>query len=92
MQGVNGRHLGYQQTLSLIILKPYIIRTTIFQPDDDIIYFNERIVQDEFQVLFQELDVEMSMSEINKAIKNLKKIKECRARPNYLTYLLFLLL
>ena len=54
-----------------------------FQPDDDIIYFNERIVKDEFQVMFQELDVEISMDEINKAAKNLKKFKECRARPNY---------
>ena len=44
-----------------------------FQPDDDIIYFNERIVKDEFQVMFQELDVEISMGEINKAVKNLEK-------------------
>ena len=46
-----------------------------FQPDDDIIYFNERIVKDEFQVMFQELDVEISMGEINKAVRNLKNSK-----------------
>ena len=40
-----------------------------FQPDDDIIFFNERNVKDEFQVMFQELDVEISMGEINKAVK-----------------------
>ena len=32
-----------------------------FQPDDDIIYLNERIVKDEFQVMFQELDVDISI-------------------------------
>ena len=46
-----------------------------FQPDDAIFYFNERIVKDEFQVMFQELDVEFSMGEINKAVKNLKNSK-----------------
>ena len=35
----------------------------LFQPDDDIIYLNERIVKDEFQVMFHELDVEISMGE-----------------------------
>ena len=38
----------------------------LFQPDDDIIYFTERIVKDEFQVMFQELDIEISMGEIKK--------------------------
>ena len=56
-------------------LKPNIIQTTFFQPDDDIIYFNERIVKDEFQVMFQELDVEISMGEINKVVQNLKNSK-----------------
>ena len=42
-----------------------------------------RIVKDEFQVMFQELDVEISIGKINKAVKKSKKVKECRARPNY---------
>ena len=46
-----------------------------FQPDDDILYFNERIVKGEFQVMLQELDVVISTGEINKAVKNLKKSK-----------------
>ena len=38
----------------------------LFQPDDEIIYFNKRIVKDEFQVMFHELDVEISMGKIQK--------------------------
>ncbi|MCG8047974.1 MAG: reverse transcriptase family protein, partial [Candidatus Thiodiazotropha endolucinida] len=46
-----------------------------FQPDEDIIYFNERIVENEFQVMFEELDHEISFDEINKAVKTLKNSK-----------------
>lgn len=46
-----------------------------FQPDDDVLHFNERVVHGEFQVMFQELDVEITVYEINKAVKNLKQSK-----------------
>ena len=69
MQGVNGGHLGYQQTVFYDYFKAINNPDGHFQPDDDISYFNERIVKDEFQVMYQELDVEISMGEINKAVK-----------------------
>ena len=39
-----------------------------FQADDDIIYYNERYVRGELDIMFQELDVEISLSEIMKGI------------------------
>ena len=43
----------------------------LFQPGDDIILLvNERIVKYKFQVMFQELDVEISMGEIEKGSKS----------------------
>lgn len=41
-----------------------------YQEDEDITYFNERFVKSEFQVMFNELDSEISMQEIIKAIKD----------------------
>ena len=46
-----------------------------FQPDDDVLHFNERVVHGEFQVMFQELDAEITVYEINKVVKNLKQSK-----------------
>ena len=46
-----------------------------FQPADDVLHFNERVVHGEFQVMFQELDAEITVYEINKAVKNLKQSK-----------------
>ena len=43
-----------------------------FQPDADVLYFNERFVRDEFQTMFNELDTELSNAEITTAIKQLK--------------------
>jgi len=43
-----------------------------FQVDEDIVHFNERFVRDEFQVMFHELDTDVSLEEINKGIKQLK--------------------
>ena len=39
-----------------------------FQVDEDIVHFNERFVRDEFQVMFHELDSEVSLEENNKGI------------------------
>jgi hypothetical protein len=42
-----------------------------FQPDEDVIYFNERYLKGEFQIMFRELDEPNSDSEI-KACKELR--------------------
>ena len=42
-----------------------------FQPDDDIIYFNERYLNGEMQVMFDELNVSLTVDEIQKAIGQL---------------------
>ena len=47
-------------------------------------HFNERFVCDEFQVMFHELDSDVSLEEINKRIKLLKLIKSA-GPDNYLT-------
>ena len=46
-----------------------------FQADDDVLLFNERYVNGELQIMFQELDTEISLSEIKKGIKLLKNGK-----------------
>ena len=43
-----------------------------FQPDEDVIYFQERLLNSEIQVMFSELDVEITRKEISKSIKQLK--------------------
>ena len=47
-------------------------------------HFTERFVRDEFQVMFHELDTDVSLEEINKRIKQLKLIKSA-GPDNYLT-------
>ena len=47
-------------------------------------HFTERFVRDEFQVMFHELDTDVSLEEINKHIKLLKLIKSA-GPDNYLT-------
>ena len=42
------------------------------QEDDDIMFYNERYVNRELDIMFQELDVEISQSEIRKGIQSLK--------------------
>ena len=37
-----------------------------FNPDEDILYFNERFVRNEFQVMLSELDSEISKEDIFK--------------------------
>ncbi|MCG8044774.1 MAG: reverse transcriptase domain-containing protein, partial [Candidatus Thiodiazotropha endolucinida] len=46
-----------------------------FQADDDILFYNERYVKGELQIMFQELDTEISVSEIIKGVKSLKNGK-----------------
>ena len=55
-----------------------------FQVDEYIVHFNERFVRDEFQVMFHELDTDVSLEEINKRIKQLKLSKSA-GPDNYLT-------
>ena len=46
-----------------------------FQPDEEVIYFQERFLDSEIQVMFSELDVEITRKEILKSIKQLKNGK-----------------
>ena len=49
--------------------------TAFFQADEDVIFFNERYFHSEVQIMFSELDEEISMDEIKTAIKQLKNNK-----------------
>ena len=49
--------------------------TTFYQADEDVIFFNERYFQSEVQIMFSELDEEISIEEIKTAIKQLKNNK-----------------
>ncbi len=55
--------------------------THFYQPDEDILYFNERYLNEEFQVMFDDLNVEISQDEIKKACTSLKNGKS--AGPDY---------
>ena len=58
------------------ILKASIVQVTHFlNPNEDILYFNERFAKNEFQVMFSELDSEISKEDILTAIKHLKSGK-----------------
>lgn len=46
-----------------------------FQADEDVLYYNERYVKGELEVMFQELDVRISLREIRKGIRLLKNGK-----------------
>lgn len=46
-----------------------------FQADEDVLLYNERYVKGELGVMFQELDVEISLTEIRKAVQSLKNGK-----------------
>ena len=46
-----------------------------YASDEDILYFNERYVNNEFSVMFAELNTDFSQNEIIKAIKQLKSNK-----------------
>ena len=46
-----------------------------FQPDDDIVYFNDRYVNGELSVMFAELNVKISKENIVKACKSLNNGK-----------------
>lgn len=43
-----------------------------FQPDEEILYFYERYVQDELNIMFSELNVEISRFEVERAVQQLK--------------------
>ena len=43
-----------------------------FQSDDDILYFNERFLNSEIQIMFEELNRSITQEEIMRAIKQLK--------------------
>ena len=38
-----------------------------FTPDEDILFFNERYVKSELQIMFNELNLEITLSKIKKA-------------------------
>lgn len=46
-----------------------------FQADEDVLFYNERYVKGELGVMFQELDAEISLNEIQKAVQSLKNGK-----------------
>ena len=43
-----------------------------YQPDEDILYFNERYVQGELQVMFEELQLSISLEEIKDGVRQLR--------------------
>ena len=43
-----------------------------FQADEDVQYFNERYINGEFQIMFDELNADISQFEIIKSIKEIK--------------------
>ena len=45
---------------------------TFFSPDEDVLHFIERYEKDEFNIMFDELNTEISNEEIHRAIKQLK--------------------
>ena len=49
--------------------------SAFYTPDDDVIYFNERYLNGELQVMFSELDVSISMIEVSKTIDELSNGK-----------------
>lgn len=49
--------------------------TRFFQADEDVLIYNERYLKGELGVMFQELDVEISLTEIRKAVQSLKNGK-----------------
>ena len=58
--------------------------SVFYTPDKDVLYFNERYVKGEIQVMFSELDEPISRSEISKAINQLSNGKS--AGPDRLIY------
>ena len=46
-----------------------------YLPDEDVIYFNERYVNNEFSIMFEELNLNFSQTEIVRSIKQLKSSK-----------------
>ena len=46
-----------------------------FQADEDVLYYNERYVRGELEIMFQELDAEITINEIKKGIRLLKNGK-----------------
>lgn len=46
-----------------------------FSPDEDILYFNERYENNEFCIMFDELNIQISQEEVIKSIKQLKTNK-----------------
>ena len=49
--------------------------SVFFQPDEDILYFQQRFLDSEIQEMFSELDVEITREEIIKSIRQLKMEK-----------------
>ena len=45
--------------------------STFFQADDDVLFYNERYVKGELGVMFQELNVKISLNEIRKEVQSL---------------------
>ena len=45
--------------------------TVFYQADEDVLYFTERFVNTEIQIMFSELDNEITINELMRAIKQL---------------------
>lgn len=43
-----------------------------FSPDEDVLYFNDRYLNNEFEVMFEELNSDITIHEVSAAIKQLK--------------------
>ena len=62
----------------LVILNLLMIRIQyFFQPDEDILFFNDRYIKGELQVMFDEINVDIDISEVLKCCKQLNSGKTC---------------
>ena len=64
-----------QFKLELDRAKTIIRMMPFFQPDEEVIYFQESFLESEIQVMFSEVDVEITRDEILKSFKKLKNGK-----------------
>ena len=65
------------KNISLVDFEDYFkavnnLEDPFFQPDEDILYFNERFLNSETQIMFDELNVNITVEEIRRAINQLK--------------------
>ena len=61
-----------------------------YQPDEDAILFNSRIIDSELQVMFDELNIPISQYQTNEIVKACKDLKKKHTSKRYSTNCLIL--